>query len=214
MKRILDKTKRKQQRGKGRGIEYKPYIKASEFNSNGTCSNVIDWKTGRNMELLSQGELAAFYTLRWDDRVFDIREQFPLEMHRVWEIGDKEGIRVSKNEECVMTTDLLVTLTDGSERAYSIKYDRNELDNPRTVEKLYLEKMYWEQKGIQYQILFAQELNLTLVSNLRVVMEYYDINKVYDAVSLIKHKIATKQILVNIENEVLDFSEISKYVER
>lgn len=213
MKRILYKTKKKQKRGHGRGAEYRPYEKASEFNSIGTCSNIIDWKTGRHMELLSQGELAVFSMLRWDDNVLDIREQFPLNMYKVWQIADHEGIRVSKNLENTMTTDFLVTFRDGTEKAYSVKDSRKVLENMRTVEKLYLEKKYWKQEGVSYEIVFKEEINMILVNNLRLIMEYYDERKVYDVVSLIKHKIATKQILVNIENEILDFSDLTKFIE-
>lgn len=212
MRKISYKTKQKQHRGEGRGNQYKPYIMASEFNSSGTCANPIDWKTGRNLELLSQNELIVFYTLRWDDNVFEIREQFPLDMNSIWHIADAKGIKCSRNIEHTMTTDFLVTLVNGSEKAYSVKNDRTVLNNPKTVEKLYLEKKYWEQKGVSYQILFARELNMTLVSNLRLVMEYYDVNRVYDAVSLLKHKIATKQIVVNLEDKRLDFVELKSLI--
>ena len=213
MKRILYKTKKKHRRGQGRGADYRPYEKASEFNSIGTCSNIVDWKTGRCMELLSQGELAVFSILRWDDNVLDIREQFPLNMYKVWQIADREGIRVSKNLENTMTTDFLVTLRDGTEKAYSVKDSRKVLENMRTVEKLYLEKKYWEQEGVAYESIFKEEINMVLVNNIRLVMEYYDERKVYDVVSLIKHKIATKQLLVNIETEILNFSNLTKFVE-
>jgi hypothetical protein len=75
MRRITEKRKMLENRGKGHGKDYKPYIRASEINSLGTTSNVVDWKIGRAMELLSQGELYWFYILRWDDNVSEIREQ-------------------------------------------------------------------------------------------------------------------------------------------
>lgn len=210
MKRVSYKTKKKQERGQGRGSNYIPYEKASEFNSTGTCSNIIDWKTGRHMELLSQGELAVFFLLRWDDNVLEIREQFPLDMEKVWRIADEEGIRISKNLNNRMTTDFLITLKDGSNKVYSVKDSKKVLDNKRIVEKLYLEKKYWEQEGVSYKLVFKEELNMTLVNNLRLVMEYYDEHKVHDAVSLIKHKIANKKLVIDIENEVLDFSNLTK----
>ena len=43
-------------------------------------------------------------------------------------------------------------------------------------------------------------------------MEYYDETKVHDGISLIKHKIATKQILVNLEDEILDITNITKFI--
>lgn len=58
------KTKIKQGRGLGEGKDYKPFIKSREFNSMGTCSNVGDWKHGRQMQLLSQVEYGIYINLK------------------------------------------------------------------------------------------------------------------------------------------------------
>ena len=78
-KRISTKTKKLRHYGEGHGINYKPYITTSEFNSQGTTSVIKDWKTGRGVHCLSQGEMLWYYVLRWDDENIDIREQFPLD---------------------------------------------------------------------------------------------------------------------------------------
>ena len=68
MQRITEEGKIKNGRGTGTGVEYKPWIKIRELNSKGTASNIIDWKNGRQIELLSQAEVWWYYVLRWDDR--------------------------------------------------------------------------------------------------------------------------------------------------
>ena len=73
-------TKTKKNRHMGEGVEkdYLPYITTSEFNSLGTTSVIVDWKTGRGVHCLSQAEAYWYYVLRWDDNNVDIREQYPL----------------------------------------------------------------------------------------------------------------------------------------
>ncbi len=136
----------------GTGANYKPWIKIRELNSIGTASNVIDWKHGRQMELLSQAEVWWYYVLRWDDNVVDIREQYPLSLEETLAICDKQRFVHPGNRSTHMTTDFLVAYRDGSQKAFSIKADRSALDDPRTVEKQYVEKMYWEAAGIPFQI--------------------------------------------------------------
>ena len=60
-------------RGKGSGASYKPWIQTREISSCGTCSNPKDWKTGRTVELLSQGEAYFWHILRWDDNILDVQ---------------------------------------------------------------------------------------------------------------------------------------------
>ena len=52
---IKNDTKINEGRGKGSGASYLPWIQTREISSVGTCSNPKDWKTGRTVELLSQG---------------------------------------------------------------------------------------------------------------------------------------------------------------
>lgn len=69
MRRMSQKGKERERRGTGAGANYKPWIQTGEFGSKGTVSNPIDWKTGRQVQLLSQGEVIAWYLLRWDDDI-------------------------------------------------------------------------------------------------------------------------------------------------
>ena len=66
-KRLAENTKSVRKLGQGVGVDYRPYITTSEFNSRGTTSVIKDWKTGRAVHCLSQGEMYWYYILRWDD---------------------------------------------------------------------------------------------------------------------------------------------------
>ena len=80
-RRLSDETKKKRKMGTGEGKDYIPYITTSEFNSRGTTSVIKDWKTGRGVHCLSQGETLWYYILRWEDNNEDIREHYQLHLH-------------------------------------------------------------------------------------------------------------------------------------
>ncbi len=205
MRKIKEERKIREGRGTGTGADYKPWIKIREVNSIGTASTVMDYKTGRPVELLSQGEVYYYYILRWEDTVEDIREQFPLELDRTLEIADKLGIKHPHNRSTRMTTDLLVTRTNGTLEAYSIKADRGVLEKEREREKLFLEKSYWESKGIPFHICLKEDVNLVYVQNIMDVISCYDPSRVQDAHGMIRYLIAHKKISVDMMSSLLSY---------
>lgn len=205
---MLTKTnvyKLEEGRGKGHGAEYKPWIETREVSSIGTCSNPIDWKTGRTVELLSQGESIFWHILRWDDTVDDIREQYPLDIETTLKICDDFNIKHPHDRKTYMTSDFYVTYKDGTEKIFSVKNSRDVLNQKRTKEKLSVEACYWKKyRNIDYEVVFKDEMNQILAENIRFVCVYYDRSRVFDETSLLKHLIATKQIKVDMETQFLD----------
>lgn len=100
-----------------------------------------------------------------------------------------------------MTTDFLTTEKSGKLHAYSIKTDTNL--NERTLQLLCIEKLYWNKQGVPYTLLYKVDVNKILVSNIRIVTEFYDSDRVFDGISAIKHKIATKEIKTDLETKIL-----------
>lgn len=207
-RRLSDHTKELRKMGQGEGANYKPYITTSEFNSLGTTSVIRDWKTGRDVHCMSQGEMLLYYILRWDDENIDIREQFPLDYDETVKIAERMGVPAPKN---IMTTDMLVTREDGSYIAYSMKASKNM--PKRQLELLCIEKQYWLNHGAHYRLVFKTDLNPTLASNIRLVTEYYVADRVFDACSAIKHKIAVKEYKFDMEHEILSNHVISNLLE-
>lgn len=217
MSKISPKTKKKQGRGKGHGKDYKPHIKAREFNSKGTCSNIVDWKTGRQMELLSQIELSVFMQLRWDDTVDEIQEQYPLNLDEMnfliqvlndkLEKSGKKKLSIKYDEWHPPTSDMVVYREGKISEVISIKYDKTALSQ-NEIESLWVEKHYWGRRGCKFRLLDRSDINEILIKNLRLVTEYYDISRVHDSISLLKHKIATKEIIVDMTSSLLDFREL------
>ena len=210
MRSVSLKTKIRQHRGEGRGADYRPWIFVRELSSTGTCAEIRNWKTGRTMQLLSQGELYLFYILNWDPRVVDIREQFPLDIEETKRISKEMGVKHPSVAGNPMTTDLLVTLNDGREIAYSVKASRKDL-KPRSLEILAVEKAYWNSKGIEWYLKCKDEMNLTYVRNIREVMAYYYPEDVHpgDRLGKLKHDIATGTIIVEMKNEPLDYRRLA-----
>ena len=137
--------------------------------------------------------------------VEDIREQFPLELNRTLALADQLGFRHPKDRRTHMTTDLLVTRTSGLLEAYSIKTDRHVLDDARTREKLYLEKLYWETQGIPFHLCLKEDVNRYYVQNIMDVVYCYDQSRVQDAHGMIRHLIAHKKIAVDMGTSLLDY---------
>ena len=107
-----------------------------------------------------------------------------------------------------MTTDFLVTKSDNSLHAYSVKVDKNL--NDRTVELLYIEREYWKYNGVPFDMLYSTDVNQVLVNNIRLITEFYNKNAIYDKYSYIKHLIAIKEIDLDISKTVIDNNQIDK----
>ena len=211
-KRVSEKTKQKQRRGKGEGASYKPYIKTREVPSTGTGRILKDKMTGRQMHLLSQAEVYTYYLLRWDDSIIDIREQYPLELDDTLKIADQLGYKHPHDRKTSMTTDFLVTYQeeDGTKtyKAYSVKTDREVLQNNRTVEIQRIEMAYWNLHGISFEIVFKEDMNRIKVGNIEAVMEYWDIKNVLSDIDMIKYLIVHKKMSVDMESKPLNFPEL------
>ena len=205
------KTKSERHMGEGHDEKYKPYITTSEFNSQGTTSVIKDWKTGRGVHCLSQGEMLWYYILRWDDNNIDIREQFPLDIDETNKIAIENDFRLPGNGNHIMTTDFLVDQADGTKIAYSVK--ANKALSKRALQLLCIEKIYWQNQGIEYQMLFKDDINKILATNIRIIVEFYDATKVFNTYSAIKHKIAIKEYVIDMKKILLTNNDFDKLLE-
>jgi hypothetical protein len=169
-------------RGKGRGPKYTPWIMIHDVPSLGLATRMKSPLNGRTYHLLSQLETDWLYALHALPGVIDIREQFPLlELEETLAVADQLGIAhptdPATKEPCVPTTDFLVTLTDGAREtdiAIAIK-PAAELGSSRTLEKLEIERIYWSARNINWRVLSEKELPKPLVKNLRWIYPHLDL---------------------------------------
>ena len=157
--------------GTGAGKEYRPWLKNTDVRSYGTTNTILGRKTGRPHIFFSNLEADYFYLLEWNDDVKDIREQFPLlpqsTVERICtQIGVKPPVLPGGDTNMVMTTDFLVKMRDGTQHARSIKGSAD-LENPRTVEKLEVERIFWELKGIPHKIVSENDIPIAKVNDIK-----------------------------------------------
>lgn len=170
--KLLQKRLR-QGRGQGHGKEYKPWLTVRDVPSRGLSTRIRGWKTGRVHHLLSGLELSYFYILEWSSSVTDIREQYPLFPHEsTLAIADRLGIKPPTDPRTklpiVMTTDFLIdVVVDGKvlQRARTIK--KSDDLSTRTLEKLQIERVFWEDRGVDWGIVTEREIHQGVAKNVR-----------------------------------------------
>ena len=171
-------------RGKNELAEYLPWVNVRDVPSRGRSSRHKGWKTGRVHHFLSKLEKKFHNTLEWSKIVTDIREQYPLlPLEETLEIAkqcgfDHPGVPSKDDpktlEPIVMTTDFLITLMiDGKrvERARTVKY-ADDLQSPRVLQKLEIERRYWEARGISWGIVTEHEIPFVLADNVEILYPY------------------------------------------
>lgn len=139
--------------GTGKGKNYKPWIRVHDISSLGKSTRRRGRKTDRTHTFFSDLEYHFFLLLEWDDSVVDIQEQYPLfPQAEIEQIADALGVKVphivGEKAPMTMTTDFLVTTKIGKE-AWSIKPARA-LEKRRTLEKLEIERIYWDRRGVSF----------------------------------------------------------------
>lgn len=169
-------------RGKGVGAAYKPWLTVQDVPSTGRSTRLRGIHTGRTHHLLSDIERSLFYMLDWEDSVADIREQFPLDRSLTTQIADSCGIPHPRfpgvSTAMVMTTDFLVDVwKDGKQiqTAYAVKSGKD-LDHSRTIDKLEIERIYWENKGVDWCIVTPSVLPSQLIRNIEWIHSFHQLN--------------------------------------
>lgn len=169
-------------RGAGRGKDYKPWLRIQDVPSQGLASRVFGSTTGREHHLLSNLEFDCFLVLDWDESVVDIREQYPLlsleeTLALAQEIGILHPTYPGSEEPVVCTTDFLITIrrkNGAVDEAIAVK-PSEKLASMRVLEKLELERLYWEKHNTPWHIVTEREIPVTLVENLKWLKPYQDL---------------------------------------
>jgi hypothetical protein len=156
-------------RGSGRVSNYKPWLYVNEVPSEGRSQRVYSHLTGRIHHVLSDLEFAVFLLLDYNSAVTDIREQFPL--------NRDDTLRISKEAQLwhpsqggvnlVMSSDFLVNSTSKIQPKFAIQAKYSEaLKDPRTIEKIEIERRYWQLKKIPFFLVTEKEIDKVVVSNI------------------------------------------------
>ncbi|WP_241176649.1 TnsA endonuclease C-terminal domain-containing protein [Citrobacter portucalensis] len=159
----------KEGRGAGEGKDYKPWITVRDVPSEGRSHRVFGHKTQRTHHLLSDLELAVFLLLDWNIETIDIREQFPLRQEDTLALAFEAGIEhpALNGVMHIMSSDFLVNTSNTNLPKFVLqaKYTQA-IQDPRTIEKLELERRYWQLKGVPWQLVTEQDIPKIVFQNI------------------------------------------------
>jgi len=177
----------KEGRGSGVGRDYLPFLTVRDVPSTGRVHRLPSATVGRVHHLLSDLEHHVFCQLDWHPEVVDIREQFPIALEDSRALAQRLGIAHPSfsGVDQVVTTDFIVDMNRSGRvfhKAISAKY-AEDLDDPRVIEKLELERHYWLEKDIPFCIVTEQEIPRLLVENIKWIRPFLA-SYVFNAVEL------------------------------
>jgi hypothetical protein len=166
-------------RGQGTGADYKPWLTVRDFPSLGVVSRVKGHTTGRVYHLMSTNETNLFYCLDWSDNVLDIREQYPLsDLSEAIGTAERAGIRYPYDSKSgfpyVMTSDFYVETTSGAV-VLSVK-PSSELEKPRVLEKLEIERRYWAMRNVRWELVTELEISRVKARNIEWLSQASDLS--------------------------------------
>jgi len=158
--------------GQGDGACYKPFMYVRDVPSIGTSSMVKSRVTGRTHHYLSRQEFKVHLEAEYSRYTKNIREQYALlPLAETQQIASDLGVRhptyPTTKTPTVMTTDLLLTLDRPSgEQLLAISVKLAKDLTPRNLEKLLIEKVYWNQRGVKWVLITEKEISTHRVNNL------------------------------------------------
>lgn len=168
------------EKGFGQGSQelYVPWLRVQDVPSHGRSRKVQGVKVNRLHHLLSDLEYGYLLVTEFSPEVLDIREQYPiLPQSTAQSIAHALNIRYptypGTKLPYVMTTDFLLTIRqpDGSTRlaARTLKYT-DSLKSGKglkgTLEKFQIERAYWNDRGVDWNIVTEKNVPATLIQNL------------------------------------------------
>lgn len=108
------------------------------------------------VHLLSKLEFLTFSLFDWDESIYDIREQYPIDIETTLEAAEKAGIKHPKkgNKYHVFTTDILLDYDNiqSKQKAIQVKCIKDLMDK-NTIQKLEIERRSFRAKGIEWQLM-------------------------------------------------------------
>lgn len=167
--------------GQGEGDHFKPWAKVRDVPSIGRSARVAGLKHWRIHQLYSDVELGHFIMADFRPGIEEIREQVAL-LPREETIGiaERMGIRhpcyPGTSTPVVITSDIQVIAQGHADPLnFIISVKRRESLLPsakgiaRTIQKLTLERRYWQDRGVPWYLATEDHYNATVVRNLSLL---------------------------------------------
>jgi len=159
--------------GQGDGPTYKPFMFVRDIPSPGLSNTVKSLLTGRIHHYVTRQEYKVHLLAEYSPSIINIRERFALlPWDETQAIARKLGFRhptyPGTTTPIVLTTDLLLTKkhSDGMEQiAVSAAFTKHL--NARTLEKLLIERLYWNRRGISWLLVTEKNMPELRAANLQ-----------------------------------------------
>ncbi len=181
---MSDKGRFRQKRGRidlQHPEKYLPWLFTRDCLGDGTRHLLPDlFYERRVLHLMSDLEKMIYYMLRSRKNVIEVFEQYPLlPISYTEEICERNNIRhpaYPRNNNIVMTTDFLLIVKDEnnelSYKACAVK-PSSKLGEKRIKEKLFVEEMYWKERGIEFGVMTELDVNKQYVKNVILCRKGY-----------------------------------------
>jgi hypothetical protein len=173
----------KQGRCQGTFEDYLSWLTKQDVASDGRCHRLKGNISQRKYELFSDLEKKVFNIFEFATNTINIREQFKLDFEETKRIAEEYNIphpKDPKTKEFIpMTTDFVITLEKSGEvfdLAIACKYV-SDLGSKRTIEKLEIEKLFWEKQNKLWRIMTEMHVNDTFAANIQYVRNVYNIKR-------------------------------------
>ncbi|MDK0574163.1 TnsA endonuclease N-terminal domain-containing protein [Clostridium perfringens] len=153
-------------------------VKVTTFSSRGRVTRIYGVKSKKIHHLQSDNQLRLFLILEWNRNVIEINENVKLNDLLIY-VDNVENLKLNKfmNKENKQLYDLhtnfLIKVRKNNtveQVAISVK-NSGELKRNITIEKLEIERRYWENRGIKFYLVTDRELNKIFADNILWVRE-------------------------------------------
>lgn len=173
----------KEGRGQGEGSAYKPWLQVQDISSRGRSTRIFSNTSKRVIHILSDLQLYYYNLLEFDKEVVDIRENYPLlDFHDLDITLDKELTKKLLNPKTkvphILTVSFLITKIDENNNPFYVARvikASSELERKSTVERLELQRRYFEKKNIDFGIVTGKEINKQVARNIGWALTAYDL---------------------------------------
>lgn len=169
----------KEKRGQGELTNYKPWLTTQDVPSEGRNHRFMGWKTNREHQFFSDLEFNYLCMVDWVSDVIDIREQYPLDRMVTLKISEELGIKHPTDPKTgtpiVMTTDFLLTFREDNHLVYKARTIKpsTKLNEENIIKKFEIERIYWENQGVNWGIVTEKEMSSPIVKNLKYLRNSY-----------------------------------------
>lgn len=204
----------KEGRGQGEGSAYKPWLQVQDISSRGRSTRIFSNTSKRVIHILSDLQLYYYNLLEFDTGVVGILENYPLlDFHDLDISLDQELTKKLYNPKTkvphILTVSFLITRIDRNNNPYHVARvikASSELEKKSTIERLELQRRYFEKKNIDFGIVTEKEINKQVARNIAWALTAFDLQ---DYPQLVSNMQYLKWDMLNLlSNPVVTFNDV------